>query len=90
MQDPEVAQAFQDVSANPQNYAKYENNPKIKSVINKMASRFGAGMGMGGMGGGGGGGGFPGGCPGGFPGGFPGTEEDDEADFVPGGTDDLD
>ena len=79
MKDPEVAQAFQDVSANPQNYAKYENNPKIKSVINKMASKFGAGMGMGGMGGGG----FPG-----FPGGFPETEDD--AGFPPGGADDLD
>ena len=51
-----MAQAFQDVSANPQNYAKYENNPKIKSVINKMAAQFGGGMGMGGMGGGMGGG----------------------------------
>ena len=26
------------------NYAKYENNPKIKSVINKMAAKFGGGM----------------------------------------------
>jgi len=34
------------------NYAKYENNPKIKSVINKLAGKFG---GMGGV-------------PGGFPG----------------------
>lgn len=55
-----MAQAFQDVSANPQNYAKYENNPKIKSVINKMAAQFGGGMGMGG----------------GFPGGFPGADDD--------------
>jgi hypothetical protein len=47
-----VVQAFQDVSVNPQNYANYENSPKIKSVINKMAAQFGGGMGMGGMGGG--------------------------------------
>lgn len=76
-----MAQAFQDISSNPQNYSKYENNPKIKSVINKMASKFGGGMGgMGGMGGG-----FPGGFPGGF-GGFPGDDSND----VPGGADDLD
>lgn len=72
-----MALAFQDVSSNPLNYAKYENNPKIKAVINKMAARFGGGMG--GMGGG------MGGMGGGFPGGF--SEHDDE---VPGGPDDLD
>ena len=57
-----MVQAFQNVSVNPQNYAKYENNPKIKSVINKMAAQFGGGMGMRGMGGG-------------FPGGFPAEEQ---------------
>lgn len=77
-----MAQAFQDVSSNPMNYAKYENNPKIKSVINKMAAKFGGGMGMGGMGGG-----FPGGFPGGFSDGADGPEG---PDFVPGGADDLD
>ena len=57
-----MVQAFQDVSVNPQNYAKYKNSPKIKSVINKIAAQFGGGMGMGGMGGG-------------FPGGFPAAEQ---------------
>ena len=78
-QDPEVAEAFQDVSNNPMNYSKYENNPKIKSIINKLATKFGGGMGAGAGAGPGAGfpgmGGFPGGAggfPGGFPDGFPG------------------
>lgn len=44
-QDPEVAQAFQDVAMNPANISKYQNNPKVQSVINKMATRFGSGDG---------------------------------------------
>ena len=40
-QDPEVAAAFQDVSTNPANISKYQNNPKVQKVINKMATKFG-------------------------------------------------
>ncbi|GLH01153.1 Hsc70-interacting protein [Gryllus bimaculatus] len=65
-QDPEVAAAFQDISANPANIIKYQSNPKVATVINKLASKFGGmGGGMGGLGGLGGMGGFPGGFPGG-------------------------
>ena len=73
-----MAEAFQDVSSNPMNYAKYMKNPKIASVMKKMATKFGGmGGGAGGAGAGfpGGMGGFPGGM-GGFPGGmggFPGA-----------------
>lgn len=34
--------AFKDVSQNPQNMHKYENNPKVKSVIEKLQKKFGA------------------------------------------------
>ncbi|EZA59068.1 hypothetical protein DMN91_008160 [Ooceraea biroi] len=54
-QDAEVAEAFKDISANPMNVLKYQNNPKIMALINKMASKFGGAAGM------------PGGMPG-FPG----------------------
>ena len=40
-QDPEVAQAFQEVSKNPANIAKYQDNPKVQAVINKLAGKFG-------------------------------------------------
>ncbi|RXG70103.1 Hsc70-interacting protein [Armadillidium vulgare] len=76
MQDPEVAAAFQDVSTNPANIFKYQSNPKVAAVINKITKQFGMGGGgmPGGMGGMPGGfpgmGGFPGGM-GGMPGGFP-------------------
>ena len=36
-----MAQAFQDVSKNPANIAKYQNNPKVQKVINKLAGKFG-------------------------------------------------
>ncbi|XP_046624368.1 hsc70-interacting protein-like isoform X1 [Neodiprion virginianus] len=73
-QDPEVGEAFKDISANPANILKYQSNPKIMALINKMASKFGGaggGMppGMAGMAGGMGG--FPG-MMGGMPG-FGGT-----------------
>ncbi|XP_043483373.1 putative protein FAM10A4 [Leptopilina heterotoma] len=64
-QDPEVAEAFKDISSNPANMFKYQNNPKIMSLITKVASKFGGAGGMGGMGG------FPG-MMGGMPG-FPGA-----------------
>ena len=41
-QDPEVAQAFQDISSNPANIAKYQNNPKVQALITKLSSKFGA------------------------------------------------
>lgn len=71
--DPEVAAAFQEISKNPASYMKYQSNPKIASVINKMASKYSnLTGGMGGFGGMGGGmGGFPGGAGGFFPGGAP-------------------
>lgn len=52
-----MAAAFQDISTNPANMIKYQNNPKISAVIKKLATKFGGGM--------------PGGFGGGFPGGFP-------------------
>ena len=57
-----MSQAFQDVAMNPANINKYQNNPKVQAVINKMATKFGSG-GEGGTG--------PG--AGGFPPGFPGA-----------------
>lgn len=41
-QDPEVAAAFQDISTNPANIAKYQNNPKIQKLMKKMAQKFDA------------------------------------------------
>ncbi len=41
LQDPEVAQAFQEISANPANIAKYQNNPKVQEVIEKLSKKFG-------------------------------------------------
>ena len=35
--------AFQDVSKNPANMSKYESNPKVKKVIEKLQAKFGAG-----------------------------------------------
>jgi suppressor of tumorigenicity protein 13 len=57
IQDPELAAAFQDISANPANIINYQNNPKVSAIITKLATKFGGGM--------------PGGFGGGFPGGFP-------------------
>uniref|UniRef100_H2T291 ST13 Hsp70 interacting protein n=1 Tax=Takifugu rubripes TaxID=31033 RepID=H2T291_TAKRU len=42
MKDPEVMAAFSDVSKNPANIAKYQSNPKIMAIINKLSSKFGA------------------------------------------------
>lgn len=44
LQDPEVAEAFKEITANPSNILKYQSNPKIMALINKMASKFGGGM----------------------------------------------
>lgn len=34
--DPEVAAAFKDISANPANIMKYQNNPKVMALVNKI------------------------------------------------------
>lgn len=39
--------AFVDVQNNPENAAKYENNPKVKKVMEKLSATLGA-AGMGG------------------------------------------
>lgn len=44
--DPEVMKAFSEVSSNPMNMAKYQNNPKVVKVLEKLASKMGAGQGM--------------------------------------------
>lgn len=51
-QDPEVSTAFQDISSNPANIIKYQNNPKVQALIQKLQSKFGADMGAPGSGGG--------------------------------------
>ncbi|XP_012279924.1 putative protein FAM10A4 [Orussus abietinus] len=40
--DPEVAEAFNDISQNPPNIYKYQHNPKIGAVIDMMATKFAA------------------------------------------------
>ena len=51
-QDPEVTAAFLDVQKNPENAKKYENNPKVKKVMETLSATLGAtGMGGAGMGG---------------------------------------
>jgi len=75
LQDPEVQAALADMSKNPMNMLKYQSNPKIQRVIEKMQKKFGgAAGGMGGMPGMGGMGGMPGGMGGMFGGmgGMPG------------------
>lgn len=34
--------AFNDVSKNPANIAKYQNNPKVMAIIEKLSAKFGA------------------------------------------------
>lgn len=43
LQDPEVAEAFSDISSNPANMYKYKDNPKIQKLIEKMSKTFGGG-----------------------------------------------
>merc|ERR1719329_288083 len=63
MSDPELMQAFQnpkfmtamqDTMSNPANMAKYQSDPEVMALINKVMGKMGGG-GMGGMGGMGGG-----------------------------------
>ena len=37
--------AFQDISSNPANISKYQNNPKVQALLEKMGKKFGGGMG---------------------------------------------
>ena len=54
LNDPEVAKAFGEITSNPANLMKYQNNPKVMKVVTKMAQKMGGGGGGGmpGMGGG--------------------------------------
>ncbi|THD20347.1 Suppression of tumorigenicity 13 (Colon carcinoma) (Hsp70 interacting protein) [Fasciola hepatica] len=44
LQDPEVMKAFSEVQTNPTAMHKYEDNPKVKKVLNLMKNKFGEGM----------------------------------------------
>ena len=47
-----MSAAFEDISRNPANIAKYKNNPKVQNLMAKMSAKFGApGGGAGGAGG---------------------------------------
>lgn len=70
--------AFSDITSNPANISKYQNNPKVMAFLTKMSTKFG-GMG----------GGFPGGMGGGMPGGFPGGSGCFPGATPPGGPDDI-
>ncbi len=35
--------AFQDVQSNPANLSKYQDNPKVQKVLEKLSSKFGGG-----------------------------------------------
>ena len=37
-----MAAAFQDIQKNPANVSKYENNPKVKKVMEKLAAKIGS------------------------------------------------
>ncbi|VDP88692.1 unnamed protein product [Echinostoma caproni] len=52
LEDPEVIKAFREVSTNPAAMHKYENNPRVKKVLDMMSKKFGGSM--------------PGGMPSGF------------------------
>merc|ERR1719436_587816 len=62
--NPKMAAAMQDIMSNPGNIGKYQDDPEIMGLMQKVMGKFG---GMGGMGGG------MGGAPGGAPGAGPGA-----------------
>ena len=62
---------FQDVSTDPSKLAAHQSNPKVRKVMEKLASKFGGAGGPGGPMGGG----FPG-----FPGGAGGGSETNDLD----------
>ena len=74
-QDPEISQAFMEVSQNPANISKYQNNPKIQRVIQRMTEKFGM-FGGAGSGDGSGHGGGPGGAGGAGGAGAPPSQPD--------------
>ena len=39
-QNPTVAAAFKDISQNPANIAKYQNEPKVKDIMDKIARKY--------------------------------------------------
>ncbi|XP_043584161.1 putative protein FAM10A4 [Bombus pyrosoma] len=39
-QDPEIAEAFRDISSNPTNILKYQSSAKVMMFVNKMAAKF--------------------------------------------------
>ncbi|XP_050347117.1 putative protein FAM10A4 [Nymphalis io] len=43
--DPEISAAVYDVSSNPANFIKYQNNPKVVAALELLRSKFGAGGG---------------------------------------------
>lgn len=47
-----MSAAFADISQNPANIAKYQNNPKVKNLMDKLSAKMGAKAGGAGMGGG--------------------------------------
>lgn len=42
--DPEIAEALQDIIANPANISKYQNNPKVMNLVTKIASQSSGGF----------------------------------------------
>lgn len=88
MKDPETSAALMDIMQNPMNIMKYQNNPKVLKLMQKLQG-LGASMGGGGMPGGMGGmpggmGGMPGGM-GGMPGGMGGMPGGMGMGGMPGG-----
>ncbi|XP_026484671.2 putative protein FAM10A4 [Vanessa tameamea] len=45
LKDPEISAAIYDVSSNPANFIKYQNNPKIVAALEMLRSKFGTGGG---------------------------------------------
>ncbi|CAH2108320.1 unnamed protein product [Euphydryas editha] len=45
LRDPETSAAFYDVSSNPANFIKYQNNPKVLAALELLKSKFGMGSG---------------------------------------------
>ncbi|XP_075234889.1 putative protein FAM10A4 [Lycorma delicatula] len=49
--DPEVVTAFEDISMNPSNILKYQDNPKIIAIMEKVKTKYGKMAGQMGLGG---------------------------------------
>jgi len=82
LSNPKVMTALQELMSNPASFAKYQNDPEVMSVMEKVMKKMGPSMGgmpgmpegMGGMPG------MPGGM-GGMPGGMPGASSAGAQDF---------